>query len=353
MINIKNILSRLIGSENVLSNNILFIDFTGSHEKAQFLSQLFYWSSRTKNPDGWFAKKYSEWFSEIRIKEHSLRRFTKEFVNQGFIETKFKKWNNVPTLHYKLDQDLLIQALSDFCEANKLSGSQIVRVDANKLSGSRLTKSNPPITETTTEITTEIKKETKVSKKTAKPTFKIPKTDEEVRALKIEIYTHLKSKMDERQIGGSKFWAKWVTNEFYDFYSGKDWKVSGRKMKSPKIAASRWFNGNLKRGDYAKICPDDPRYDPLNPWQKNTSERDTGEAEQVFKLYKGRKVYDDAKKELAPKVMRLLSQGIKLETFQAVFDYHAKNDYWRDIERMINQFETAKAAYDKSFNYAS
>lgn len=119
---IKKLLGHLIGSDNILSNNILFIDFTGSHEKGQFLSQLYYWSSRTKRKDGFFAKTYDEWYSEIRIKKHSLRRYAKEFKEQGFLEIEFWKFNGVPTLHYRLNTDKLNEALITFCEGNNLSG---------------------------------------------------------------------------------------------------------------------------------------------------------------------------------------------------------------------------------------
>lgn len=131
---IKSILDRLIGTRNTLSNNILFIDFTGSHEKAQLLSQMFYWSSRTKIPGGWFCKTYEDWFDEIRVKEHSIRRYVREFSNAGFVETTFKKFGGVPKLHYKLDRDILIEQLLTFCEANNLSPSQNITVEANNLS---------------------------------------------------------------------------------------------------------------------------------------------------------------------------------------------------------------------------
>lgn len=154
---VKELLSRLIGNENILSNNVLFIDFTGSHEKGQFLSQLFYWSTRSKRKDGWFAKKYEDWYTEIRLKDYSVRRYTKQFTEQGFLETKFKKFNNVPTIHYRLDEDKLIELLLTFCEGDKLLGSHSVRVEGNTELPSRVTQSYPPLTDTTTDITTDKK----------------------------------------------------------------------------------------------------------------------------------------------------------------------------------------------------
>lgn len=130
---IRDLLDRLIGTRNTLSNNILFIDFTGSHEKAQLLSQMWYWSSRTKIPGGWFCKTYEDWFDEIRIKEHSVRRYVKEFIKSKFLETTFKKFGGVPKLHYRLDRDALIEQLLKFCEADNLQPSQIASVEADNL----------------------------------------------------------------------------------------------------------------------------------------------------------------------------------------------------------------------------
>lgn len=130
---IKSLLSELIGTKNTLSNNILFIDFTGSHEKAQLLSQMWYWSSRTKIKGGWFCKTHAEWFDEIRVKSHSIRRFTQEFCKLGFLESKLKKFDGVPKPHYRLDTDELIRQLVTFCEGNKLSTSQIVTLEPDKL----------------------------------------------------------------------------------------------------------------------------------------------------------------------------------------------------------------------------
>lgn len=151
------LLRHLIGDENTISNNILFIDFAGSIEKGQYLSQLYYWSNRTKIKDGWIAKRHEDWYKEIRVKPHSIRRFSKEFNRKGFLEMKLKKFNSITMPHYKLNQDILIEQLLTFCKGNKLSTLQIVNPgvticqpsQGNKLS----TSINRDYTDTTTEIT--------------------------------------------------------------------------------------------------------------------------------------------------------------------------------------------------------
>lgn len=168
--NIKTLLKHLIGNENTISNNILFIDFTGSIEKGQYLSQLYYWSNRTKIPGGWIAKRHEDWYQEIRVKAHSIRRFSKEFSRRGFLEMKLKKFDGVTMPHYKVDQDVLIDQLLTFCKGNKLSTLQIVNLGVTNCQpsqGNKLSTSiNRDYTDTTTEIySARTKKENKEEEK--------------------------------------------------------------------------------------------------------------------------------------------------------------------------------------------
>lgn len=118
---VKDLLFELVGNGNILSNNVLFIDFVdGNHSKAQFLSQLFYWTGKSNRKDGYFAKSYAEWYEEIRVKKHSIKRYADEFIETGFLQTKVIKFNGYPTVHYKLDSDNLIQSLVTFCNNRKL-----------------------------------------------------------------------------------------------------------------------------------------------------------------------------------------------------------------------------------------
>jgi len=77
--------------------------FKGDHAKTIFLSQLLYWSDKGKRKDGWFYKAYKEWEEELFISPYQIRKYTKEFELAGFIETKLKKVNNTPTVHYKVN----------------------------------------------------------------------------------------------------------------------------------------------------------------------------------------------------------------------------------------------------------
>ena len=106
----KALLRLFIGKEYVLTTNVLFIDFTGSHEGGLFLQQLIYWQNIC-GEGKYFAKSYDEWFTELRIKKRSLMTLKSKFENSGFIQTKVQKFAGTPTLHWKIDLEKVYEML--------------------------------------------------------------------------------------------------------------------------------------------------------------------------------------------------------------------------------------------------
>ncbi|UTC92510.1 hypothetical protein [Treponema denticola] len=105
-----NLLTKTVGQSNILTIPTLFLKkLDGNHAAALFLSQLVYWTDKTQ--DGWIFKSYSDWENEIFVKEKKLREIKKELEELGLIETKIQKAYGVPTVHYKVNQDALINFL--------------------------------------------------------------------------------------------------------------------------------------------------------------------------------------------------------------------------------------------------
>lgn len=96
------LIRRLSGQANVITAPRIYVEILGSIEGAVFLSQLIYWSDRTKDPDGWFAKSYLEWQAEIALSKFQVARWSKLFADEGFLETKLAKWRGAPTVYYRL-----------------------------------------------------------------------------------------------------------------------------------------------------------------------------------------------------------------------------------------------------------
>ena len=116
----------------------------GGIEEAIFVQQLYYWSDKGRNKDGWIYKTKTEWEEETCLTREQQDRIRKKLEKKGILQTVLKKANGVPTLHYKLDIAMVQKALMDKCEIH-----QPISVK----------DTNPLKTETTTETTTENKKD--------------------------------------------------------------------------------------------------------------------------------------------------------------------------------------------------
>ncbi len=99
------IISNFAGQNNILTIPRPFIDFCGDIPTALLLSQLLYWTDKTKRPDGYIYKSYKEWKSELCISERQVKRASDKLKKEGILETKIKKANGAPTLHYRLKKN--------------------------------------------------------------------------------------------------------------------------------------------------------------------------------------------------------------------------------------------------------
>jgi 5-methylcytosine-specific restriction endonuclease McrA len=90
----------------------LFAEVAGSAEGGVFLSQLYYWSNRTSNPDGWIYKTANEWHDETRLSRRCLEAIRKGLKSKGVIREKLA---GVPaTVHYKIEWAPLFHYLQAF-----------------------------------------------------------------------------------------------------------------------------------------------------------------------------------------------------------------------------------------------
>ena len=106
------LITQVVGQANILTIPRLFIDWTGDHITALFLSQVIYWSSRTDDRDGWFYKSAKEWQEELSISDYQLARATKKLAVAG-LKTKLRKVMGAPTLHYRVDQEEFLKWISE------------------------------------------------------------------------------------------------------------------------------------------------------------------------------------------------------------------------------------------------
>ena len=127
---------------------IELIHFVGKPQKAVFLAQLIYWSDKSVRPDKFIYKTRKDWKKETGLSGAQIGKFTKEFKCAGFLDTKVKKADKNPTVHYKLDIDKLLISLSEFL--TKRNG---------KNCSNEIEESDESLTESTTENTTKEREE--------------------------------------------------------------------------------------------------------------------------------------------------------------------------------------------------
>lgn len=173
----KNLIAQFVGQPNVLTIPRPLLRYMNDDANGGlFLSQLLYWSSRTSNKEGWFYKTYAEWKEELGLSEHQARKviniLKKEITDKKIIEdlkekgieelvileTKVKKANTNPTVHYRLNFEVFsvsfLAFLSNETEHTE-EGSLKKRVREPKKAEKDTQNNEVPITETTTKTTSE------------------------------------------------------------------------------------------------------------------------------------------------------------------------------------------------------
>ncbi len=75
----------------------------GDINQALFWQQIYYWSDKGQDPDGWIYKNKEELEEETTLSRYQQDRARKKLEEMGYLETKIKKANGSPTLHYKVD----------------------------------------------------------------------------------------------------------------------------------------------------------------------------------------------------------------------------------------------------------
>lgn len=86
-----------------------FVDITGSVPAALFLSQAVYWSSRTKDLNGWFYKTQEEWEDETGITRRVQETVRKNLRDLGVLEEVRRGTD--PTIYYRVNTDRVHQLL--------------------------------------------------------------------------------------------------------------------------------------------------------------------------------------------------------------------------------------------------
>jgi hypothetical protein len=99
--------------------NPMFARVTGSVTSGLLLSQLFFWSDKGKDPDGWIYKTSEEIESETTLTRHEQESARRRLQQVKVCEIKVK--GVPPTMHYRIDFDALCNLISNLPESGKLN----------------------------------------------------------------------------------------------------------------------------------------------------------------------------------------------------------------------------------------
>lgn len=135
--------AKIIGVPIELIHFMGKLNSRGKTQKALFFAQLIYWSDKGTRNDGFIYKTQTEWSKETGLSEGQISEYTTELELWQFVETKLKKANGNPTVHYKVNMDYFLSSFQEFLR-NRFRENQENQIDKNEDS----------LTENTTENTT-------------------------------------------------------------------------------------------------------------------------------------------------------------------------------------------------------
>lgn len=109
IVRLAKLVKNLVSDKETIAYRRAFAQVAGSATAGLFLSQLFYWSDKTKDPEGWFYKTAEEWKSELYLTTTELSKARSALKAKGILE-EIKK--GVPCkVHYRLNMDRLVRLL--------------------------------------------------------------------------------------------------------------------------------------------------------------------------------------------------------------------------------------------------
>lgn len=137
---LRRLLSDFSGQGNTLVIPRPFVDFLGGLEVALLFSQMLYWSDRTRQPERWFYKTYTDWNTELGLSEYQVRKAVKKLTEwqinddpKPLLATEVRKAQGNPTVHYRVIWDNFSESFLHFLQERNRSNS---RNEGKETSGS-------------------------------------------------------------------------------------------------------------------------------------------------------------------------------------------------------------------------
>jgi hypothetical protein len=130
----------------------IFTEIAGKTSAGVMLSQAWYWSERTEDPEGWFYKTRDDWTEETGMTRTEQETARRRLISAGVLEEELR---GMPAkMHFRVNEEKLISLLVEkLPTVMRKSRQQVSRKAADTLDEKPPT---PLITESTTETTDQI-----------------------------------------------------------------------------------------------------------------------------------------------------------------------------------------------------
>lgn len=116
--------------------HVVFARIAGNTTAGVFLSQLWYWHDRGKDPDGWIYKTQAEWYDETCLTRYEQESARKSLREKGILE---EKREGLPALlYYRINLETFFRAVNEMAnimaeEERTRSENQVCGKTTNKV----------------------------------------------------------------------------------------------------------------------------------------------------------------------------------------------------------------------------
>ena len=106
---------RQLNRSDIRTVSSLIAKVIGDQNGGLMAVRLLHWFPRAKKVGGWVYKSWRDWNAECNLSQAQVKRVHgKGFLEMIGIERTLMKANGTPTVHYRLDENQLIQRLGEF-----------------------------------------------------------------------------------------------------------------------------------------------------------------------------------------------------------------------------------------------
>jgi len=108
---------RELNRPDIRTVSALVAKVIGDQNAGLMAVRLLHWFPRAKKIGGWVYKSWRDWNAECNLSQSQVKRVhSNGFLEVIGIERTIMKANGTPTVHYRLDENQLVQRLAEFLE---------------------------------------------------------------------------------------------------------------------------------------------------------------------------------------------------------------------------------------------